>query len=217
MIPLTPSINDGSPHPSFFATLLGSKRTNEALEEDHNRLINELTVHNLERCLKKKKGNEISCGHGYPKKNRAKTEIIGLEGELKNMRVETIRNHPCVNNYNIPLLETWRANLDVSYIANAYGAAIYVAWYSSKCEPNSFEFQKKLSKSITKLPSSSTLRQQLTRFANTSLSTRQIFSQEAAYLLVNNMPLVGKSREIVFLNVTLPKKRKKIINSRTTI
>jgi hypothetical protein len=69
------------------------------------------------------------CRFDYPKQLRDKTAVVvekADNGAIK-LQVECRRSDAFTNNYNPSLLPTWRANMDIKLVGNAYGAAEYTA------------------------------------------------------------------------------------------
>ncbi|KUF81928.1 hypothetical protein AM588_10000319 [Phytophthora nicotianae] len=86
--------------------------------------------------------------------------------------------------------------MDIQLIGNAYGAAEYTAAYISKAEPDTLKFKKVIGAAVKRcdhnLPNYAILK----RVANATLSIREVSAQEAYYILLRELPLYSKSRQV---------------------
>jgi hypothetical protein len=65
-----------------------------------------------------------------------------------------LKRRPCemnINNYNILLMKSWEANLDVQFVTNTYACVMYVASYVSKPEKTMGDVLKGVSQSSVHL------------------------------------------------------------------
>ncbi|KUF97105.1 DnaJ subfamily B member 2 [Phytophthora nicotianae] len=112
------------------------------------------------------------------------------------MQIHLKREVPTINNYSPVLLSSWRANVDIQLIGNAYGAAEYTAAYVSKADPDTLRFRQVITRAVKRcdpnLPNYAILK----RVANATLSIREVSAQETYYILLRELPLYGKSRQV---------------------
>eukprot|EP00644_Phytophthora_capsici_P000338 jgi/Phyca11/82841/gw1.4.1203.1 len=91
--------------------------------------------------------------------------------------------------------------MDIQLIGNAYGAAEYTAAYVSKAEPDTIRFKKIISAAVKRCDPNLPNHAILKRVANATLSIREISAQEAYYILLRELPLHSKSRQITRVKV----------------
>ncbi|KUF81806.1 hypothetical protein AM588_10000325 [Phytophthora nicotianae] len=86
--------------------------------------------------------------------------------------------------------------MDIQLIGNAYGATEYTAAYVSKAEPDTLRFRQVITRAVKRcdpnLPNYAILK----RVANATLSIREVSAQETYYILLRELPLYGKSRQV---------------------
>ena len=181
------------------STALSSKGSQCDLARVVHRVQQHVCVSNS-RC-RQKTGD---CRFGFPKPLRDVTriEVKKMDDGTPMTSVETRRNNEATNNYCPMLLRSWRANMDIKLVGNAYGAAEYTAAYSSKAEPDSERFRRAIAKAIAKCDDELPHHAVLKKIANATLSIREVSAQEAHYILSRDMPLYGKSRNVLYLKTT---------------
>ncbi|GMF17089.1 unnamed protein product [Phytophthora fragariaefolia] len=111
------------------------------------------------------------------------------------------RDVPTINNYSPALLSTWRANMDIQLIGNAYGAAEYAGAYVSKAEPDTARFRKVIANAVKRCDPNLPYHAILKRVANAALSIREVSAQEAYFTLLRELPMHGKSRTVTRVKV----------------
>ncbi|OWZ13614.1 hypothetical protein PHMEG_00013032 [Phytophthora megakarya] len=86
--------------------------------------------------------------------------------------------------------------MDLQLIGNAYGAAEYAGAYVSKAEPDTVRFKKVIAATVKRcdviLPHYAILK----KVAHAALSVREISAHEAYFVLLRELPLHGKSRNV---------------------
>ncbi len=87
--------------------------------------------------------------------------------------------------------------MDIKLIGNAYGAAEYTAAYVSKSEPDTSRFTEAISKALERCLDQTDYVTTLRRVANASISVREVSAQEALWILLNGLPMYGKSRTVL--------------------
>ena len=109
-----------------------------------------------------------------------------------------------INNYNADLLKAWRANLDIQYVLDPYSCAVYILSYITKGQRGMsrlLETACKEAKSGNK-----DLVNQVRHIGNKFLNAVEISAQEAVYLVLQ-MPLRHSSRQVQFINTSIPDDR----------
>lgn len=78
-----------------------------------------------------------NCKSMFPFAVRDKTRIEEVSDRkgTPHFRLLLRRNNPRINQYSFPILNLWRANMDVTgIIRDAFGAVVYLACYTSKVD-----------------------------------------------------------------------------------
>lgn len=91
------------------------------------------------------------------------------------------RNHKYVNHYNLPILNTWRTNMDITpIISKRFGAAVYMGLYTSKVEKRSSmtEF-KEVVKKFKYASENATIKQKMSKIINAVDGARTVSVCEA--------------------------------------
>ncbi|KAK3911829.1 ATP-dependent DNA helicase [Frankliniella fusca] len=110
------------------------------LDNDYAQLVNCVQRHTKCRkgyCLKEKNG-VVKCRFKFPADLETESRLEMDGNIIKDLVYE--RNDPFVNRHNRWLLQTWRANTDISFICNPEAVYRYIAKYASKCEIKSVEY-----------------------------------------------------------------------------
>lgn len=109
-----------------------------------------------------------------------------------------------INNYNPDLLKAWRANLDIQYVLDPYSCAVYILSYITKGQRG----MSRLLESACKEAKSGNkeLIDQVRHIGNKFLNAVEVSAQEAVYLILQ-MPLRHSSRQVQFINTTIPDER----------
>ncbi|GMF66045.1 unnamed protein product [Phytophthora lilii] len=173
------------------------KADSVARQCDLSRLVYRLQQHVCVSGSSCRKQSNI-CRFGYPKATREKTEIevnASIEG-IPSIRLHLKSDVPSINNYSPALLSTWRANMDIQLVGNAYGAAEYTAAYVSKAEPDTLRFKKKIRAAVKRCDPNLPTHANLKRIAHATLSIKEVSAQETIYILFSELPLYGKSRQV---------------------
>ncbi|PJE78258.1 ATP-dependent RecD-like DNA helicase [invertebrate metagenome] len=126
---------------------------------------------------------------------------IFLKREPKEMRV---------NYYNTTVLQAWKANLDLQFVLDPYACAMYIVSYISKSQRGMSTMLEQASKEAAE--GNMDLKRQVRHIGNKFLNFVEISAQEASYLVLQ-MPLTRASREVVFINTSLPKDRVFLLKS----
>ncbi|KAK3917798.1 ATP-dependent DNA helicase [Frankliniella fusca] len=182
-----------------------TKRVTEIddMEEDLIQLVNRVQRHSecsAKSCLRHRKGESgLSCRFNFPFDLQEDTEI-----KYENCGVTDIiykRNDPLVNRYNAWLLQTWRANIDISGIYNSTSVYRYVAKYASKCEIRSSQYCEMLQSVLDRTSDDNVhCKKLIRRLLISSCSERDYCAQEVMHFLMS-YNFYKSSREFVVLNL----------------
>ena len=109
-----------------------------------------------------------------------------------------------INMYNVNLLKAWRANLDIQYVLDPYSCAAYILSYITKGQRG---MSRLLEKACQEAKSGNKdLINQVRHIGNKFLNAVEISAQEAVYLTLQ-LPLRRSSRQVQFINTTIPDER----------
>jgi hypothetical protein len=169
---------------------------------DLARVVHRVQQHLCGSGSKCRKQSNI-CRFGYPKELRKETEVEVHESAdgVPSVKLHLKRESPTINNYSPNLLSVWRANMDIQLVGNAYGAAEYTAAYVSKAEPDTLRFKRVIAAAVKRCDPNLPNQAILKRVANSTLSIREVSAQEAYYILLRELPLHGKSRQVTRVKV----------------
>ncbi|XP_044191554.1 uncharacterized protein LOC122969696 [Thunnus albacares] len=106
-------------------------------------------------------------------------------------------NEVWVNQYSKQLLKCWNANLDISFVTDAYAVVIYIISYITKAEREIGLLLSNAQKEATKQGNLSA-KEALKKLGSVYLHNRDVCAQEAVYRLTN-MHLKECSRKVVFV------------------
>jgi hypothetical protein len=138
------------------------------------------------------------------------TYILAIRSSLSQTKVFLKRNvNECrINNYNIVLLKSWKANMDIQYILDPYSCVSYIVSYISKGQRGLSNLLQAACQEASNMDSD--IRQRVRRIGNTFLSSVEIGAQEAVYLALQ-MPLRHCTRDVIFVDFNRPEKRTSLI------
>lgn len=180
-----------------------------------------------------KKGKE-HFGHIHEclvKMGRTYKEVIEFEDFLKSLNISEeeyiialrtsikrdtvfLKRRTCdifVNNYNAKLLLSWKANMDIQFVLNAYSCAKYCASYLSKGESG---LSKLLRLAIRDAKRGNTqVANSLIEIAKVLIRGMEISAQEAAAFLLR-LACHFSSLGTVYVNTALPEDRIGILKSK---
>ncbi len=106
-------------------------------------------------------------------------------------------NEVWVNQYSKQLLKCWNANMDLSFVTDAYAVIIYIISYITKAEREIGLLLSNAQKEAAKQGNLSA-REALKKLGSVYLHNRDVCAQEAVYRLTN-MHLKECSRKVVFV------------------
>ncbi|KAJ8048049.1 hypothetical protein HOLleu_00214 [Holothuria leucospilota] len=109
-----------------------------------------------------------------------------------------------VNAYNRLLLETWKANMDIQYVLDAYACAMYIASYISEGQRGMSNLMQRATKEARY--GILDIKERVRHIGCKFLNHTEISAQEAVYLVLQ-MSLRKATRQFVFINTSPPKDR----------
>ncbi|XP_033729556.1 uncharacterized protein LOC117318706, partial [Pecten maximus] len=109
-----------------------------------------------------------------------------------------------VNYYNPAVLKAWTANLDIQFVLDPYACATYIVSYISKSQRGISAMLDKASQEAAE--GNMDLKHQVRHIGNKFLNFVEVSAQEASYLILQ-MPLPQASRDVVFINTSIPGER----------
>ena len=113
-----------------------------------------------------------------------------------------------VNNYNISCLSAWRANMDIQFVLDVYGCAMYIVSYISKAQRGMSQLLQRACEEAR--AGNSSIKQQVRDICNQFLNAVEISAQEAVYIVLQ-LPMRKSSREVIFINTTSPEERVQLL------
>ncbi|GFR50623.1 hypothetical protein Agub_g12710, partial [Astrephomene gubernaculifera] len=113
-----------------------------------------------------------------------------------------------INPYNPVLLRIWRANMDMQFCLDPYGAAMYIVSYMLKAN-------RGLSRAMERAADQArhdddNLKSRIRKVGNAFVNTQEMSAQEAVYLALG-LPLRSASRQSVFVPSTRPEDRTQLL------
>ena len=124
-----------------------------------------------------------------------KAPKVFLKRKTKDMRI---------NLFNESILCAWKANLDIQIVLEPYGCASYIVGYISKSQRGMSAQLDAAAKEARK--GNLDLKKQVRHIGNVFSNCVEVSAQEAVYLDLQ-IPLTKCTREIVFVNTSVPEER----------
>ena len=144
----------------------------------------------LENIAKMDFDNYIKCI-----RSSLKAPKVFLKRKTKDMRI---------NLFNEGILLAWKANLDIQIVLEPYGCASYIVGYISKSQRGMSAQLDAAAKEARK--GNLDLKKQVRHIGNVFSNCVEVSAQEAVYLDLQ-MPLTKCTRDIVFVNTSVPEER----------
>ena len=144
----------------------------------------------LENCAKMDFDDYIKCI-----RSSLKAPKVFLERKTKDMRI---------NLFNEGILCAWKANLDIQIVLEPYGCASYIVGYISKSQRGMSAQLDAAAKEARK--GNLDLKKQVRHIGNVFSNCVEVSAQEAVYLDLQ-IPLTKCTRDIVFVNTSVPEER----------
>ncbi|KAL9957973.1 hypothetical protein ACROYT_G034933 [Oculina patagonica] len=138
--------------------------------------------------------------------------ILAIRSSLSRATIFLKRkpNELRINNYNKHCLLAWRANMDVQFILDIYSCAMHVVSYISKAQRGMSELLRKACEEARE--GNLGIKQQVRDIGNKFLNSVEVSAQEAVYIVLQ-LPMRRSSREVVFVNTSLPDQRVCLLKS----
>ena len=115
-----------------------------------------------------------------------------------------------INPYMKNLVSAWRANHDIQFVLDPYACAVYITDYISKSQKGMSTLLYNACKEARKC--NDDLRKQVRFMDNQFLNAAEMSAQEAVFLTLQ-MPLIKKTRQVVFINTSPPEERARLVKS----
>jgi hypothetical protein len=131
---------------------------------------------------------------------------INLTSEEEKLILRRQPSETYINNYCPAVLKYWRANMDLSYVVNAYACIVYITSYMMKDERNLSELLMEAAKEA----SDCSVREQLRKVGSCFLTHREVSAQEAVYRLLS-LRLKESTCTVVFVNAGPPESRVSVL------
>ena len=144
----------------------------------------------LENCAKMDFDDYIKCI-----RSSLKAPKVFLKRKTKDMRI---------NLFNEGILCAWKANLDIQIVLEPYGCASYIVGYISKSQRGMSAQLDAAAKEARK--GNLDLKKQVRHIGNVFSNCVEVSAQEAVYLDLQ-IPLTKCTRDIVFVNTSVPEER----------
>ena len=109
-----------------------------------------------------------------------------------------------INSYNITLLRTWQANMDIQYVLDLYACATYILSYFTKGQRGMSRLLEKAAEEAKS--GNKDITNRVRHIGNKFLNGVEISAQEAVYLVLQ-MPMRRSSRDFQFISTSPPDER----------
>lgn len=150
-------------------------------------------------CMRKNKTTgKTECRFKFPFEFKPKTEVV-----LTNDRAAelvTARNDRFLNKYNDYVIQTWRANIDVSPVLSRRALINYLAKYITKSEKQSKDLTEVLKSLMHTTDGDVKVKKIIQRLYIQSCSERDFSAQETCHLLMGTPLTKSGGRKFVTLN-----------------
>ena len=119
-----------------------------------------------------------------------------------------------VNLYNETVLKAWEANIDIQFVLDPYACAMYIVSYISKSQRGMSSLMHAASKEARN--GNFDIKQQVSHIVNVFSNSVEVSAQEAVYLVLQ-IPLTSSTRQVVFVNTSVPQNRIQLIKSKAVL
>ncbi|MCG7875518.1 MAG: AAA family ATPase [Candidatus Thiodiazotropha endolucinida] len=119
-----------------------------------------------------------------------------------------------VNLYNDSVLRAWKANIDIQFVLDPYACAMYIVSYISKSQRGMSNLLHAAAKEARN--GNMDLKRQVRHIGNVFSNSVEVSAQEAVYLVLQ-MPLTKSSRNVVFINTSLPNQRVQLLKPKSVL
>ena len=184
------------PHPPSFNTLIAEPCEDPTLSSSSQDVLTKVRKALVEGC------NDLTVDELLVKANVDPDEYMSALAMSTKGSVVVLKRKPneCnINNYNIPVMLAWQANMDLQYVLNAYACVMYVASYIMKTDRAMGELLKQVASEAR----TEELKVQMRKVGSAFLTHREVSAQETVYRILS-LPMKQVSRSVVFVD-TNPK------------
>ena len=123
-------------------------------------------------------------------------------------------NEMRINLFNKTILLGWKANLDIQMVLEPYGCAAYVVGYISKSQRGMSAQLDAAAREARK--GNFDIKKQVRHIRNVFSNCVEVSAQEAVYLALQ-IPLTKATRDIVFINTSIPEERIFLLKSKSVL
>lgn len=147
---------------------------------------------------KNKTTGKIECRFKFPFEFKAKSEVVITND--RDAELLTARNDKLLNKYNDYVIQTWRANIDVSPVLSRRALVNYLAKYITKSEKQSKDLTEVLKTLMHTTDGDAKVKKVIQRLYIQSCSERDFSAQETCHLLMGTPLTKSGGRKFVTLN-----------------
>ena len=142
--------------------------------------------------------------------------ILSIRSSIKRKTIFLQRapDESRINNYNAPLLKSWRANMDIQYVLDAFSCAMYIVSYIAKSQRGMSNLLYNACKEAKR--GNLDLKKQVYMIGNKFLNHVEVSAQEAVYYILQQQ-LYKASRDVVFVNTAPQEERVVMLKSHRII
>ncbi|KAK3926427.1 ATP-dependent DNA helicase [Frankliniella fusca] len=159
-------------------------------ERDLAELLNKVQRHTKcteGYCLRRKNG-KLQCRFKFPIDLLEESRII--IDEKMEVQYLTARNDPLLNKFNPYIVQSWRANIDISPVLSKRALINYLSKYISKCEPQSKGLADLLKIIIEECGEDVSPKKVVQKMLIRTVSERDYGAQEVCHLLMGGRKVV---------------------------
>jgi hypothetical protein len=153
-------------------------------------------------CLRRRRGAPPDepkvCRFKFPKELSDRPSIAFDDNGRPTFN--PLRNDPLLNAYNAVISTAWRANTDVTVVADRHAVLSYIAKYVSKAEVSSLSAEQLITQIAHRLESNTKFRVVAQKLLNRSVGDRDWSAQEVCHLLLG-CSMYGASRSFTSLGL----------------
>ena len=199
----------GSKHPSLIP--MPKNMSEFKKRRDLRRLLTAVQYHDKNHRPSCRKFGAAKCRFKYPRKKKMFTSLAKIKrGGKWQVSVVFERNHRWINNYEPTILQNFRANMDIQFIAQPFGVASYAtgAYICKQEQPDKKLLSDKMLRFLGQHPNINniSIRNKLFVAGISIVDSSQISAQEAAWYLLG-FPIVECSKQVVDVCCSPPSER----------
>ncbi|WAQ97355.1 hypothetical protein MAR_030045 [Mya arenaria] len=118
------------------------------------------------------------------------------------------------NLYNDVVLKAWKANTDIQFVLDPYACAMYIVSYISKSQRGMSNLMHAAAKEAR--DGNLDIKRQVRHIGNVFSNSVEVSAQEAVYLVLQ-MPLTRSTRDVVFINTSVPNQRVQLLKPKSAL